>query len=54
MGVDELQRLEIPGKGEAYLGVEHPLRGKGEEEWDEEQWEGKLGTGGGEQRLECK
>jgi hypothetical protein len=32
-----LERLEAPGKVE-FL-EEHPLRGKGEEEWDEELWE---------------
>ena len=31
-----LKRLEAPGKGEARFGIEFPLRGKGEEEWDEE------------------
>ena len=30
------ERLEAPGKGEVWWGREHPLRGKGEEKWDEE------------------
>jgi hypothetical protein len=34
-----LGRLEAPGKGRVWRG-EHPLRGKGEEKWDEELWEG--------------
>ena len=38
-----LERLEAPGKREAW--EEHPLRGKGEEEWDEELWEGGLSRG---------
>ena len=33
------------------LGGGHPLRGKGEEEWDVELWEGRLSKG---QWLECK
>jgi hypothetical protein len=39
-----LERLEAPGYGEVWWG-EHPLRGKGEEEWDEELWEGGLSRG---------
>jgi hypothetical protein len=36
-----LERLEAPGKVEVWCGGgEHPLRGKGEEEWDEELWKG--------------
>ena len=31
-----LERLETPGKKGAFRGREHPLRGKGEQEWDEE------------------
>jgi hypothetical protein len=35
-----LKRLEAPGKGWGLVDREHPLRGKGEEEWDKELWEG--------------
>ena len=38
-----LERHEVLGKGEVQWG-EHPLGSKGEEEWDEELWEG--GPGG--------
>jgi hypothetical protein len=39
-----LERLEAPGKGEDWWGMgKHPLGSKGEEEWDEELWEGGKG-----------
>lgn len=37
------KRFEASGKGEAWWGGEHPLGGKGLEEWDEELWDGGLG-----------
>ena len=40
-----LKQSEAPGRGEAWLVGELPLRGKVKEEWDEELWEG--GPGGG-------
>jgi hypothetical protein len=36
-----LERLEAPGKGEAWWGGEQPFGGKGEEECDEKLWEGR-------------
>jgi hypothetical protein len=39
-----LQRLEASREGGGMVGVEHPLRGKGEG-WEEELWEGTLGRG---------
>jgi hypothetical protein len=38
-------------KGECLGREKHPLRGKGEEEWDKELWKGRLGAG---QHLQCK
>jgi len=37
-----LKRLEAPVSREAWCGggEEHPLKDRGEEEWDEELWEG--------------
>jgi hypothetical protein len=43
-----LKRLEAQGRSG---GLEHPLAGKGKEEWDEELWKERQG---GEQRWECK
>lgn len=41
-----LKRLEAPGKGDACWGWgKHPLRSKGEEEWDEELQEVGLEVG---------
>jgi hypothetical protein len=40
-----LESLEVSGKGKAWWGREHPLRGKGEEEWKDELWEGGLRGG---------
>jgi hypothetical protein len=48
MGKNERER----SKGEYDHGSgEHPLEDTGEEEWDEELWEGGLGVG---QQLDCK
>lgn len=38
-----LDSFEAPKKGGGLTGEEHPLRGKEEEEWDDEQWEVRLG-----------
>jgi hypothetical protein len=45
-----LERFEAPRKRDAW-GGEHPLRGKGEKEWDGELWESEAG---GEAMLEYK
>ena len=41
------ESLEAPGKGEVCWEGEHPLRGMGEEKWDEELWEGEWGCATG-------
>jgi hypothetical protein len=46
------ERFEAPGKVDTCGGREHPLRGKGKEEWDDELWE--MGNKSMEQRLEYK
>jgi hypothetical protein len=46
-----LKRFEAPGKRKTWCVCgRHPLRGKGEEEWDKKLWEGDWKG----QRLECK
>jgi hypothetical protein len=46
-----LKRLEVSGKEENWWSFKHPLRGKGEEEWDDKLWEGDPR---GRTTLECK